>query len=174
MNQKTRDHTIPILISACLLGEPTRYDGGHLKCDHPKLGRWLQEGRIVAICPEVEGGLTTPRPPAEIIGGDGANVLDDDAKVLDIDGHDVTEPYKLGAHKTLQVAEENGVKLAILKANSPSCGNKFIYDGTFSIALMPGRGVTAALLERNGIRVFNEEEIEEAAEHLYRFETQEP
>jgi uncharacterized protein YbbK (DUF523 family) len=160
----------PILVSACLLGKSTRYDGGHMRCDHPKLGQWLQEGRIIAVCPEVEGGLTTPRPPAEIIGGDGVNVLDDDAKVRDIDGHDVTEPYRLGAHKALQVAEENGVKLAILKANSPSCGNKFIYDGTFSIVLKPGKGVTAALLERNRIRVFNEEEIEEAELYLSRID----
>jgi uncharacterized protein YbbK (DUF523 family) len=160
----------PILVSACLLGEPTRYDGGHMKCDHPKLEQWLQEGRIIAVCPEVEGGLTTPRPPAEIIGGDGVNVLDGEAEVFDINAHDVTEPYKLGAHKALRGVEENGVKLAILKANSPSCGNKFIYDGTFSIALKPGKGVTAALLERNGIHVFNEEEIEEAESYLSRID----
>jgi uncharacterized protein YbbK (DUF523 family) len=170
LNQKTRDHVIPILISACLLGEPTRYDGGHMRCDHPKLGQWLREGRVITVCPEVEGGLTTPRPPAEIIGGDGNHVLDDEAKVLTIHGIDVTESYKLGAHKALQVAEENGVKLAILKANSPSCGNTLIYDGTFSTTLKPGKGVTAALLERNEIRVFNEDEIEEADSYLSKID----
>lgn len=155
-----------IMVSACLLGEPTRYDGSHMKNDHPILGLWLQQGRIISFCPEVEGGLTTPRPPAEIINGDGTNVLDGDAKVLDINGQDVTQPYKLGAQKALQVAQKNGVGLAILKARSPSCGSQMIYDGTFSITLKPGKGVTAALLERNGVRVFNEEEIEEAADYL--------
>jgi uncharacterized protein YbbK (DUF523 family) len=164
----------PILVSACLLGKPTRYDGGHMRCDHPKLGQWIHEGRIIAVCPEEEGGLTTPRLPAEIIDGDGVDVLDGGANVLDINAHDVTEPYKLGAYKTLQVAKKNGVKLAILKANSPSCGNKFIYDGTFSITLKPGKGVTAALLERNGIRVFNEEEIEEAESYLSTIDPQNP
>jgi uncharacterized protein YbbK (DUF523 family) len=163
-----------MLVSACLLGEPTRYDASHMRCDHPKLEQWIQEGRIIAFCPEVEGGLTTPRPPAEIIGGDGINVLDGNAKVLTIHGIEVTEPYKLGAQKALRVAEENGVKLAILKANSPSCGKKSIYDGTFSTILKPGKGVTAALLERNGILIFNEEEIEEAAEYLYSSDTSNP
>lgn len=166
MKQKNQIQITPILVSACLFGEPTRYDGGHMRCDHPKLEQWLQEGGIIAFCPEVEGGLPTPRPPAEIIGGDGANVLDDQAKVLDINGHDVTEPYILGAQKTLKVAQAYGVRLAILKEMSPSCGSRVIYDGTFSITLKPGKGVTAVLLERNGIRVFNEEKIEEAAEYL--------
>jgi uncharacterized protein YbbK (DUF523 family) len=161
----------PILVSACLLAEPTRYDGASMKIDHPKLEQWLQEGRLIAFCPEVEGGLPTPRPPAEIVGGDGVSVLEGLAKVIDINGIDVTDPYKLGAQKTLRMAQANNVKLAILKANSPSCGNKSIYDGTFSITLKPGNGVTAALLERNGIRVFNEEEIEEADMYLSRIDS---
>lgn len=155
-----------IMVSACLLGEPTRYDGGSMKVHHPVLEQWIQQGMIISFCPEVEGGLITPRPPAEIINGDGTHVLDGDVKVLDISGQDVTQPYKLGAQKALQVAQKNGVGLAILKAQSPSCGSQMIYDGTFSMTLKPGKGVTAALLERNGIRVFNEDEIDAAADYL--------
>ncbi len=174
MTQKRHDPITRILVSACLLGEPTRYDGGQIKIDHPKIEQWLQEGRLISFCPEMEGGLPTPRPPAEIIGGDGVNVLNGEAKVLDIHAIDVTKPYRLGAQNAWQVAQVNGVRLAILKARSPSCGNTTIYDGTFSSTLKPGKGVTAALLERNGIRVFNEEEIEEAAEYLYRFDASNP
>ncbi|OGO16932.1 MAG: hypothetical protein A2Z14_06065 [Chloroflexi bacterium RBG_16_48_8] len=159
-----------ILVSACLLGESTRYDRGHMRCDHPKLEQWLQENRLISFCPEVEGGLPTPRPPAEIISGDGLQVLDAEAKVLDVEGREVTEQYRCGAQKALQVAQENNMRIAILKARSPSCGSKFIYDGTFSITLKPGKGVTAALLEREGIRVFNEEEIEQAAKFLQAIE----
>jgi uncharacterized protein YbbK (DUF523 family) len=155
-----------ILVSACLLGEPTRYDGGHTKCDHPKLEEWLREGRILSICPEVEGGLPTPRTPAEIIGGDGEQVLDELSGVLDVNGQDVTGQYILGAQKMLQIAQAHGVRVAILKARSPSCGSKFIYDGSFSVKIKPGKGVSAALLEREGIRVFNEEEIEDVEKFL--------
>jgi uncharacterized protein YbbK (DUF523 family) len=155
-----------IMVSACLLGEPARYDGGNMKVHHPVLEGWIQQGLIISFCPEVEGGLTTPRPPAEIINGDGTKVLDGDAKVLDINGLDVTQLYKLGAQKALRAAQKNDVRLAILKAQSPSCGNRIIYDGTFSMALKPGKGVTVALLERNGIRVFNEDEIDAAADYL--------
>jgi uncharacterized protein YbbK (DUF523 family) len=170
LNGKTHNPTTRIIISACLLGEPTRYDGEHMKCNHPKLEQWHREGRIIAFCPEVAGGLPTPRTTAEIIGGQGLNVLDGESKVLDMNGNDVTEPYKHGAQEALRVAQANGVRLAILKANSPSCGNKLIYDGTFSVKLKPGKGVTAANLERNGIRVFNEEEIEEADLYLSKID----
>jgi uncharacterized protein YbbK (DUF523 family) len=129
---------------------------------------------MIAFCPEVEGGLPTPRPPAEIIGGDGVNVLNGEAEVLDINALNVTEPYKLGAQKAVQMAQKNEVKLAILKSRSPSCGNTTIYDGTFSNMLKPGKGVTAALLDRKGIRVFNEEEIEEADLYLSRIDPQNP
>jgi uncharacterized protein YbbK (DUF523 family) len=145
-----------------------------MRVDHPKLEQWLGEGRLIAFCPEVEGGLPTPRPPAEIIGGDGVDVMIGEAKVHNINGIDVTELYLLGAQKALQIAQAHDVRLAILKSRSPSCGNAFIYDGQFSNTLKPGKGVTAALLERNGIRVFNEEEIEEADSYLSRLNTENP
>lgn len=169
-NDKTHLTTF-ILVSACLVGEPTQYDGGDMRCDHPKLEQWLREGRIISICPEAEGGCPTPRPPAEIMDGDGESVVEGEAKVFSVNGQDVTKQYMLGAQKALQLAQRNGVSVAILKARSPSCGNRFIYDGTFSNTLKAGKGVTAALLEREGIRVFNEEEIEEAEEYLCRFDS---
>ena len=137
-----------------------------MRCDHPKLEQWLREGRIISICPEAEGGCPTPRPPAEIVDGDGESVVDGEAKVLTVNGQDVTNQYLLGAQKTLQIAKRNEVNVAILKARSPSCGNYSIYDGTFSNTLKAGKGVTAALLGREGIRVFNEEEFEEADSYL--------
>jgi len=168
--EKKHNSTERILVSACLLGEPTRYDGGLVSCDHPQLKQWFQENRIISFCPEVEGGLPTPRPPAEIINGDGFLVLDAQSKVLDVEGDEVTEQYIFGARKALQIAQEHNVRIAILKGESPSCGNKFIYDGTFTLTLKPGKGVTAALLEREGICVFNEEEIEEAVKYLQAIE----
>jgi uncharacterized protein YbbK (DUF523 family) len=163
---KENNGTPQILISACLLGERVRYDGGSAKCEHPTLERWRAEGRLISTCPEVEGGGSIPRPPAEIIGGDGGDVLDGAASVLEINGRDTTQGYLCGAQKTLQVAEEKGIRIAILKAYSPSCGHRQIYDGSFTATLKPGQGVAAALLKRNGIHVFNEEEIQEAEAYL--------
>jgi uncharacterized protein YbbK (DUF523 family) len=172
-NNKTHP-TAFILVSACLLGEPTRFDQGSVKCDHFILDEWLQEGKIISFCPEVEGGCPTPRPPAEIMSGDGDSVVDGEVKVINVNGQDVTKKFMLGAQKALQLAQRKGVNIALLKARSPSCGNHFIYDGTFSNTLKKGKGVTAALLEREGIRVFNEEEIEEAEELLHRLASTTP
>jgi len=155
-----------ILVSACLLGEQTRYDGGHVRKDHPILESWKREGRIISFCPEVEGGCPIPRPPAEIINGDGYCVIDGEGKVVNVNGQDVTQEFMLGAQKALQVAQTNGITVALFTARSPSCGCKSIYNGTFSNTLKPGKGVTTALFIRNGIRVFNEDEIEKAEELL--------
>jgi len=113
----------------------------------------VAEGRAVLVCPEVDGGLGTPRPPAEIVGGDGADVLAGRARVVTVQGEDVTEAYIRGAERALRVAEQRGATRAILKARSPSCGSGNIYDGTFSKTLLAGDGVTAALLKMNGIDV---------------------
>jgi uncharacterized protein YbbK (DUF523 family) len=129
---------------------------------------WEKEGRIIAICPEVEGGLPIPRPSAEVIDADGDSVIDGKGKVVDVLGRDITEEFILGAEKALQMTRNNNIKAAILKARSPSCGNRTILDGTFSNTLKQGKGVTAALLTRNGIRVFNEDELEAAKEYLRR------
>jgi len=135
----------PILVSACLLGTPCRYDGsGKADARLLKLGAKRQ---LIPVCPELLGGLPTPRPPAERVG----------ARILDQSGADVTAAYLRGAQETLRLARLLGCKTAILKARSPSCGAGQIYDGTFSGTLVAGQGVTAALLSQNGVTVFTEE-----------------
>ncbi len=147
-----------ILVSRCLLGQPVRYDGGaHGPLD--LLLRWQAEGRVVPLCPEVFGGLPTPRPPAEIAGGQGARVLDGELAVLTVDGVDVSPAFLAGAREALRLCAEHGIRLAVLKARSPSCGNHENYDGSFSGVRVPGEGVTAAALRRAGVRVFNEDEL---------------
>jgi uncharacterized protein YbbK (DUF523 family) len=155
-----------ILVSACLIGEPVRYDGNHARRRSGVLEKWRREGRLLPVCPEVDGGLPVPRTRAEIVGGEGAGVLNGAASVLDADGRDVTEFFLTGARKALQAARDHNVRLAILKEGSPSCGSSAISDGSFSGTRKPGRGVTAALLERCGIRVLSESEMEEAAAFL--------
>jgi len=162
-----------ILISACLLGERVRYDGGHNGQSDSRLARWLAEGRLVPVCPESAGGLPTPRPPAEIVEGGGGDVWRGTARVLTHAGVDVADAFCAGGQAALTVAREAGARMAILKARSPSCGSARVHDGTFSGTLVPGEGVTTALLRRNGIAVFNEEQLDEAAAHLARLEQDE-
>ena len=147
------------LISACLLGICTRYDGGC--CPVPQLIQLAAQGLAVPVCPEVAGGLPVPRPPAEIVGGDGQAVLDGQARVLTIDGKDVTEAFLSGARQALKTAQRLGIRQAVLKEHSPSCGCRRIYDGTFSDCMVSGQGVAAALLQRNGITVLSGEDLEE-------------
>ena len=154
-----------ILVSRCLLGHRVRYDGG-ASGPFDQLQQWLDEGRVVPLCPEVAGGLPTPRAAAEIPGGQGAQVLDGDAAVITTDGEDVTVQFLSGAHQALDLVREHGIRIAVLKANSPSCGNLLTYDGTFSGVKVSGEGVTVALLKRHGVRVFNELELAEAASAL--------
>ena len=158
-----------LLVSRCLLGHPVRYDGGaHGPFD--LLQRWQAEGRIVPLCPEVAGGLPTPRPPAEIAGGQGGDVLDGRLPVLTDAGADVTAAFVAGAEIALQLVRQHGLRVAVLKARSPSCGNTQSYDGSFSGTLVAGEGVTAALLRRHGVKVFNESELTAAAAELARLE----
>lgn len=149
----------PILVSRCLLGDPVRYDGRPKALHHPLLERWRAEGRVVPVCPEVDGGLPVPRPAAEITGGDGEAVLDGTARIVTEQGKDVTGAFLSGARGALEKARAEGCVAALLKERSPSCGCRLIHDGTFGGGLREGRGVTAALLERNGIRTFCEEDI---------------
>jgi len=109
----------------------------------------VDQGRAIPVCPEQLGGLTTPRAPAEQIGD----------KVITIDGRDVTAEFKLGAQRTLLIAQQVGAELAIMKATSPSCGKGIVYDGTHSGTLIEGDGETAELLLQHGIPVLTEEEI---------------
>jgi len=139
------------LVSACLVGIPCRYDGG--SCPHDQLQALAARGRVLPLCPEVLGGLPTPRPPAEIQGGDGGDVLEGRARVVNIEGKDVTAEFLAGAQEALRIAQRWGIKEAVLKTRSPSCGVGQIYDGSFSGRLKEGEGVTAALLRREGIIV---------------------
>ena len=163
---------IKILVSACLLGQRVRYDGGHSKNDAHLLAKWRAQGRVVAFCPEVAGGLGTPRPPAQIVDADGEAVLDGTARILTSDGDDVTEAFIAGAWATLKVAQDADIRIAILKSKSPSCGSQRIYntqiqpDGSAHSALVPGAGVTTALLRRHQIAVFNEHQFDRAGVRL--------
>ena len=153
---------LKILVSSCLLGERVRYHGGAATLDHPVLERWRDEGRIVAVCPEVAGGLSTPRPAAEIVGGDGTAVIQRAAFVRRKDGADLSRAFLTGAETALALVREHGIRAALLKDGSPSCGRHVIYNGTFTGTRTPGEGVTAAALRAAGVRVFSEAEIEEA------------
>ena len=151
-----------ILVSACLLGERVRYDGLVLPVSDRLIDALKQIANVIPFCPEVTGGLPVPRFQSEISGGDGDLVIDGKSVVNDIKGNDVTSYFIAGAEKALETSMKNNIRAAILKEKSPSCGSSFIYDGTFTKILKSGRGVTAALLERHGISVFNEKEIEDA------------
>lgn len=143
-----------ILISSCLAGLATRYDGRDNY--HEEIAILLKQGKAILVCPEQLGGLPTPRLPAEIVGGNGTNVLDSKAKVMTVDHHDVTSEFIRGAEQTLKIARSVNAKYAILKESSPSCGSNFIYDGTYTKNKQPGFGVTSALLRCNGIEVYSE------------------
>jgi uncharacterized protein YbbK (DUF523 family) len=149
-------------VSACLLGAPVRYNGAAKTVESAILDRWQVEGRIVPVCPEVSGGLETPRLPAETTGGDGHAVLLGAARVLTSLGGDVTEAFVAGAGLAVALAREHRIEIAVLKSNSPSCGSGSIYDGTFSGTKVPGFGVTAAALTRAGVRVFDETQLADA------------
>ncbi|PXX74707.1 Uncharacterized conserved protein YbbK, DUF523 family [Pseudomonas sp. LAMO17WK12:I10] len=154
-----------ILVSRCLLGHRVRYDGA-ASGPFDQLVRWQAEGRVVALCPEVAGGLPTPRAAAEIPGGQGGEVLDGLARVITSEGEDVSAEFLSGARQALELVREHGIRIAVLKANSPSCGNLLTYDGSFSGVKVSGEGVTAALLKRAGVQVFSELELAEAAAAL--------
>lgn len=152
-----------ILVSACLLGQAVRYNATDKRCDDDLLRRWMEEGRIVAVCPEVSGGLPVPRPPAEISGGaGGAAVLRASARVIAVTGQDVTAEFVRGAEQALARAHEHGIRVAVLKEGSPSCGSGYSYDGTFTGTRVPAPGVTTAHLQRAGVRVFSELQLGEA------------
>lgn len=138
-----------ILISACLVGDKTKYNGESNY--NPLIIDLLKKYELVPFCPEVEGGLKTPRLPSEI----------KKDKVINQEGKDVTKYYLKGAELALNICKYLDIKLAILKETSPSCGSKEIYDGTFSHKKIKGKGITTKLLEQNGIKVINETQIEE-------------
>ena len=161
---------IRILVSACLLGERVRYSGADARSPSPILAKWLSDDRVVPFCPEVAGGLGVPRPAAEIRGAGGMAVVAGTAQVITEAGADATDAFLLGARRALEAAVAANVRLAVLKDGSPSCGSDLIYDGSFTGRTRRGQGVTTALLEREGIRVFSDARISEAAEYLDRLE----
>jgi len=158
-----------ILVSSCLLGEDVRYDGDNSALAYNTSSSFRQkelfmdiicENNIYSFCPEVSGGLPTPREAAEIISAQ---------KPFNIktqSGENVTINFLLGAKNTLDLCVEHKIKVALLKSKSPSCGKGLIYDGTFSDNLVEGNGITTKLLEQNGIKVFNENQIDELAKFI--------
>ena len=136
-----------IMVSACLLGENCKYSGGNNR--HEKVLAFLKGHEVIPVCPEVMGGLPTPRPPAEIVCG----------TVINRDGVNVDKEYRRGAERALEIAQREQIDLAILQSRSPSCGVKQIYDGTFSGTKISGQGVTARLLAENGFRVLDVGEL---------------
>ncbi|HMM05726.1 MAG TPA: DUF523 domain-containing protein [Clostridiales bacterium] len=136
-----------IIVSACLLGENCKYSGGNNY--NEDVIRYLEGKNYLPVCPEIAGGLSSPRPPAEIQNG----------RVVDKEGKDLTAAFLKGAEVTLSLAKKHAASLCILKANSPSCGCGRIYDGTFRGKRIPGNGKTAALLLQNGFQVVTEEDL---------------
>lgn len=145
-----------IIVSACLLGQCCKYSGGHNLSE--TVMAYLGGKDYLPFCPEELGGLATPRPPVEIIGGSGEDVLNGTARAVNKTGQDVTAQFIAGARAALALCRENGVDLAILKEQSPSCGVHRIYDGSFGGVKKAGHGVCAALLHEAGIKVISEED----------------
>ncbi len=142
-----KQNKMKVLISACLLGQACRYDGRSKPCQ--KALELTENFDLIPFCPECMGGLSTPRPPAEIRG---------DA-VINAEGQVVTAQYRKGAEEALRLCRLLGITKAILKAKSPSCGKGAVYDGSFTRTLISGDGITAALLSAHGIDVLTEEEL---------------
>lgn len=141
-----------LLISSCLCGENVKYNGGNNLID--RLEELQEKFEFVQVCPEVLGGLDTPRVPSEIQSFE-------PLKIVNKDGLETTKNFINGAKQTLDIVINNQIKYALMKSNSPSCGNKKVYDGNFDGTLIDNSGVTVTLLLKNSVEVFNEKEIDE-------------
>jgi len=141
-----------ILVSACLAGLCCRHDGK--SCAVALVAKWVKSGKAVPICPEVAGGLSVPRAPCEIKTMPGGQ-----RRVLSESGQDCTDAFIRGAEEALRIVREMNVERALLKARSPSCGFGRIYDGSFTGTLIEGNGITAELLNRNGVEIFDENSL---------------
>lgn len=135
------------MVSSCLLGVNCRYDGTN--CLNQNLLKYLKDKNVISVCPEVLGGLTTPRNPSEIV----------DNSVYDNQGNDITQQFIIGAEKVLNLVLKNNIQIAILKSNSPSCGCGKIYDGTFNNILVDGDGICTRLLKENKIKIINSDDF---------------
>jgi len=145
---------VRVLVSQCLLGIDCRYDGGNNYRE--EMARLMEMCEVIPVCPEILGGMTTPRAPSERLEG----------RVVSRDGADVTAAFDRGAMQALRLAKMYGAGYAVLKQSSPSCGSATIYDGTFTGKKIPGKGVTAEAFEKEGIRIFDEKHIGELMDIL--------
>ncbi|MBR3890898.1 MAG: DUF523 domain-containing protein [Bacilli bacterium] len=136
-----------VIVSACLIGENCKYNGGNNKRE--KIIEYLKDKEVILVCPEVMGGMSTPRLKSEI----------KDGKVISEKGDDVTDYFVRGATIALKKSLESGAKIAILKEKSPSCGTKFIYNGEFNGTLIKGSGVFSSLISQKGIKILTEEDF---------------
>ncbi len=155
-----------VLVSACLLGDPVRYDGRSKAIDDTELDELVKQNRVIPFCPEVAGGLPTPRDAAEIQRGDGYSVIDGKSSVSTVAGNEVTDAFLCGARLALKLCRQHRIKVAILTESSPSCGSQQIYDGSFNRRIHAGVGVTTALLRRHGISVFSQHQLDDAIKSL--------
>lgn len=145
-----------ILLSSCFLGNKVRYDGKDNLLTESVIQRWQRQQRLVVICPELAGGLATPRAPAEI-----QHKKDMGIQVITDTGEDVTTAFERGANEALRLCQLHGVRYALLKESSPSCGSTMIYDGSFSNKKIPGQGLTTQLLKAHDIKVYSETNMQE-------------
>ncbi|MDU1316514.1 DUF523 domain-containing protein [Anaerococcus hydrogenalis] len=143
-----------VLISRCLLGINCRYDGKNNKIKN--LREKFTKINFIDVCPEVDSGMKTPRKPCEI----------KNSKVINIDGEDFTKEFNKGSQIALDLCKKYNIKIALLKAKSPSCGKDYIYDGNFDKNLINGDGITCQVLKKNGIIIFSEKEIKDFHSYL--------
>lgn len=152
-----------ILVSSCLIGKECAYNGASRTSEAVKE---LCAAGYIPVCPEVDGGLGCPRERHEIVGGSGLRVLEGNARVISESGRDRTSNFLRGAELALRAAKEHRINVAIMKSRSPSCGKNIIHAGTFNGQVRQGCGVTTALLQKNGIKVFTEKEIDDVKREI--------
>jgi len=157
MSHKINKKKYKILISSCLLGHRVRYDAKQKKIQDPLIESWMEQGLLLPACPEVLGGLPTPRPAAEI---------HSNGRIQTEQGEDVTQAFISGAEKILALVHLHQIKIVILTERSPSCGSSIIYDGSFSRKTITGEGTTTKLLRENGILVFNQFQLQQVQKKL--------
>ncbi|MCP3937360.1 MAG: DUF523 domain-containing protein [Actinomycetia bacterium] len=155
-----------ILVSGCLNGRPIRFNSTNVSVESEIWDRWESEGRLVSFCPELAAGFAVPRAPAEIVGSTASVVLQDQGRVEEDNGTDVTDMFVDGAKLAAQQAMAEGCVIAVLTDGSPSCGTTYTYDETFTGGTVAGMGVMAQLLSDQGLRVFPEDQIDQADRYL--------
>lgn len=155
-----------IMVSSCLMGQKVRYNGSDLVITSPQFNELISLVEVIPFCPEVSGGLATPRAPAEIIKGTGHEVLAGSSRVINNEDSDVTDAFIRGAESALQCCQQHDIIIALLTESSPSCGSSTIHNGEFKGIKIPGTGVTTALLEKNGIKVYSPHQLEELMEEI--------